>query len=702
MAQAETLAAHGFTFCITNGHTKKEFAATHQHGRAKFRTCDVDELANVLALYERANVKAFAPPGRVILDIDKHSADGFAALANAGHELPPTNTEVSPTDGAHLFYALPNDCAGWAGNLTTAAHGIAGVEIISGANHPVMIAGGIIRGIGEYTLTNEAPIAPAPAWMVEIIRADLRETERKRIERETRIAALGNTQPIPGKTKRTEAWAHGAMFKECAALATVGAGGRNDALIRAAFVLGQLTPHYVSADEVGRALLTVALGWDGKENTERRKIDKAITRGAASPRYLTDAEKQDESRAAVAAMRRARESYQGWGGKVENVQMPNILAVVDAALIRAERAGRIDIEMSVRLTAELARMGKTSAHRALFGARSIDLMALTGEAYEAKGSTYTLKISGFMSLLRQMGVSDNDTQAETTTVGQVDIISVNSPKRQMWDKRAGGDVVEQGEIGQIHTTHPPMLICPTFVALENGTPTLTKTVDIATVARWADLGAFELQFNRVWTDDETGDYIGETHYPGVGRGARIVCEALTVGPLTVREIIERTHSGAFVGLSSVDAKRKIRAARRAVERILSRLADVGIVARADGVRYTFAPGADGAVMALVSGGDTSATRHNKRHARHVAQRATYHHYLEQKRARARGDVPSPLDEPQTDEQHLPEHMRVILPTVRTNGNIARPPERIKAGAILRGRLANLAERDAALMAMGGA
>lgn len=692
------MAAHGFTFCITNGHTKKEFSATHKHGRAKGRISDIDELANTLALYERANVKAFAPGGAVILDIDKHGADGLATLASAGHEIPQTLTETTPTDGQHLYYLLPDDCVGWVGNLTAAAHKLAGVELMSGPNFGALIAGGIIRGVGNYTLTNDATVAPAPAWIVELIQADMREAERKRIERETRAAALAGAQLITTKNKRTEAWARGAMFKECAALTNTPKGQRNDQLNRAAFVLGQLTPHYLTADEVGRALLAVALRWDGtKESSEARKIDKAIERGATSPRYLTDAEKQDEARGAVGAMRMARANYRGWGGavmieppqprrntttpdsitpKLRRAPLPNVLAVVDAALDRAERVGRIDIELSVRLTAELGRMGKTSAHTALRGAAAIDLLCLTSEAYESKGNTYTLNIAGFMELLR--GGID--------TTGANDITEQLSSKSHNWDKIAGGDKEDYDKTGQIHTTHPRMLICPSCETLDEGGKNApigavvgAEAVTLATVGRWVDLGAFERAFNRVWRHPETGDEMAHVSYLGLGAGPRVVCEILAkFGPMGADDLMG--HTGTK---------------RATLFRQLGKLVDAGILARADGDCYTFTPGANGAVMALVSGGDTSATRHKRRHDRHETERATYHHHLEQKRAddeaKARGDVVTPYDDqPEAEPAATPESMRVILPTVRT-GKAERPSERIQAGgATLRGRLVDLA------------
>ena len=91
----DILAVRGFSFILTDGHSKKEFARksgakakTHPHSRDT-RFTDPDELMNACALHDdKCNVKAFAPAGYVVLDIDKHKdkGDGFKSLADAGHE----------------------------------------------------------------------------------------------------------------------------------------------------------------------------------------------------------------------------------------------------------------------------------------------------------------------------------------------------------------------------------------------------------------------------------------------------------------------------------------------------------------------------------------------------------------------------------------------------------------------------------------
>lgn len=606
---AELLEAHGFRFIITDGHAKKEFpranhyrSKAHPHSRDT-RFSNVDDLLNACAMHEHVNVKAFVPAGYVLIDVDRHGSNGFKALADVEHELPTTYSETTPTNGGHYIYKLPDDCAAFQGNLTHEFHSLTGVEIISGPNNPFLIAESIIKGKGRYILTHEGPIVDAPAWVVDIVRARLAVELSKRKLRE-----LHQARPIAQDTRRRAGpYGQTALINEAAEIGRATQGTRHNTMIKSAFKIGQLVPHYLDQQTAIQKLTNATDGWHGNIEQREREITKAIEQGMTKPRFIREIDQAEDTRQALSHMLEAMRNAQ-WGGYVYckdkskgkdvKVAMSNIYAVVNGMLDTAERAETLSIDYSVRRAAEMARMARNTSMKALWGARSIDLITLESEFYESKANTYRLDITGFMRLL------------------------IGGKLKSMTSEPVG-DIVEQAESSPPASIPPHRLICHTFELS----------------AKWSDLGVFERSFNRTFESD--GQEITVSYY-GLGKSAWLIVDALLEGPKSTVEIMAST------GLSHATAKRLIN------------VLDVnGIVKRATkrGGVHEIAPDADKAARAVAESGD-AAHRYNRRKQRHDGERASYLTKLEDKRRNAISHDTSPYDDQE------PVDPSVIVPTKR--------------------------------------
>ena len=118
----------------------------------------------------------------LVLDVDtKNGKDGMAELLRlelAGFELPDTLTAETPTGGRHLFFSVETAVRQGADKIGT------GLDVRSRGGY-VLGAGSTIDG-KPYRWLLDAPIAPAPAWLVErcgvAVRHDDRRQDQERIQ----------------------------------------------------------------------------------------------------------------------------------------------------------------------------------------------------------------------------------------------------------------------------------------------------------------------------------------------------------------------------------------------------------------------------------------------------------------------------------------------------------------------------------------
>ncbi len=118
-----------------------------------------------------------AVPGRsgcLVLDLDvKHDRDGISELARLQERygpLPATFACRSPSGGKHLWLT---------GNVPTSNNGRVGDGIDVRSNRPDGSGAGLIimpSGANGYSVECAAPVAPAPAWLIELTDFDVCST----------------------------------------------------------------------------------------------------------------------------------------------------------------------------------------------------------------------------------------------------------------------------------------------------------------------------------------------------------------------------------------------------------------------------------------------------------------------------------------------------------------------------------------------
>ena len=230
--------------------------------------------------------------GLVVLDADRHdpSADGVLAIqelanCNGGidHASPITET---PNNGLHIFFR----------NLTDAPLGNArgslpaGIDVRGNGGYVVAPGSAIPDGRAWTALSRASDLAKAfkagtipsiPEWAVEAIQSK-------------RAPATPIPQTLPplasqSPDKRQEAYANRALEAECAKVANVAEGGRNDALNIASFSVGTLVgAGWISRNVCENHLFDAAracglLKGDGFQSV-RKTINSGLEAGIQKPR----------------------------------------------------------------------------------------------------------------------------------------------------------------------------------------------------------------------------------------------------------------------------------------------------------------------------------------------------------------------------------------------------------------------------------
>jgi len=102
--------------------------------------------------------------GHIVIDVDAHKG-GYESLQSFAATLPRTFTVATPRDGEHIYFKAPAGLE-LSGNVEKLAKGI---DIR--AHHNYVVGPGSIFEDRFYTIKDDAPIAPAPAWLVERLTA---------------------------------------------------------------------------------------------------------------------------------------------------------------------------------------------------------------------------------------------------------------------------------------------------------------------------------------------------------------------------------------------------------------------------------------------------------------------------------------------------------------------------------------------------
>ena len=101
--------------------------------------------------------------GLIVLDVDVRKG-GEAAIAalREQHDLPRTLLVRTPSGGYHLFYSLPPNHPGVPNGVAVLG---AGIDVRS--TNGYVVAPGATTEAGRYRIELDAPIQPAPGWLIE-------------------------------------------------------------------------------------------------------------------------------------------------------------------------------------------------------------------------------------------------------------------------------------------------------------------------------------------------------------------------------------------------------------------------------------------------------------------------------------------------------------------------------------------------------
>ncbi len=217
------------------------------------------------------------PAGLAVLDLEhasKGGADGFstiAALQEAVAPLPETRVHRTKSGGAHLVFALPRGTSirSAQGKLRGASKAAPGIDIVAGR--------AVLRWppMPGYTLLHDRPVETLPAaWIVALS------------DPPPPIVA-----PMPRRMQREDGgrgYALKALELEACELAELGAG-RNCALARAAFKLGQLCPPLYTSEIEASLVQACEVNGSWREHGQRpciATIARGLRSGMDCPRVI--------------------------------------------------------------------------------------------------------------------------------------------------------------------------------------------------------------------------------------------------------------------------------------------------------------------------------------------------------------------------------------------------------------------------------
>ena len=243
--------------CIPD--TKFPFAGT-----AGYKDATTDE-ATIRSWWEKtptANVAIATGSisGIYVVDIDAPSSEIMP-------RLPETWIARTRSGGWHYFYAMPDDGMRLPNTAKSAANAIGPDTDSRGDGGYVLVYPSVVEGL-PYTWVNDVEPAPLPSWIVERVRP--------------RQQAITLTRQTFSMTSTS--WAERALRDEVDALARVSEGGRNHAIVRAAFKLGQIcAAGHLSFGVAHDELVSVVQSWPSVKKS-LGTIKRGLEAGAKHPR----------------------------------------------------------------------------------------------------------------------------------------------------------------------------------------------------------------------------------------------------------------------------------------------------------------------------------------------------------------------------------------------------------------------------------
>jgi putative DNA primase/helicase len=247
-------------FPVPPDSKKSHKCADRRNGRKWGMTRDAAEIRCDFARWPdaRIGIPTGADNGIVVIETDTkaggHAHDGEPSLKEleAAHgALPDTLQAISPSGSIHRYFQHPGPSI----KIKNSAAAI-GIGIDVRGDGGMVVAPPSINPDGRrYRWLNRNPIAPMPAWLIELTR------EKPRTISQRAVAAIkrptNGSASAPGSD---DAYGRAALEYEIEALANTAPGSRNHALNRASFSLYQLVGGgELNAAEVERRLVEASI-----------------------------------------------------------------------------------------------------------------------------------------------------------------------------------------------------------------------------------------------------------------------------------------------------------------------------------------------------------------------------------------------------------------------------------------------------------
>ena len=205
--------------------------------------------------------------GLYVIDVDVSSSEVMPLL-------PTTWTARTRGGGWHYVYACAEPLPNTNKKAPNAVHPDADTR---GEGGYILVYPSTVDGL-PYSWVNDVDPAPLPQWIADKVRP----------KAETRLATRQMFQMV------STSWAGKALDEECQKVASTGEGGRNEALNRAAFKVGQIVAGgHLSAMQAAQALDSAAAACGLPERERQATITRSIKAGMASPRHPERRERPD-------------------------------------------------------------------------------------------------------------------------------------------------------------------------------------------------------------------------------------------------------------------------------------------------------------------------------------------------------------------------------------------------------------------------
>lgn len=197
--------------------------------------------------------------GLYVVDVDAPSSEVMPLL-------PTTWTARTRGGGWHYVYACTEPLPNTNKKAPNAVHPDADTR---GEGGYILVFPSVVDGL-PYSWVNDVDPAQLPAWIAD----------RVRPKPETRMATRQMFQMV------STSWAGKALEEECDKVANTGEGGRNEALNRASFKVGQIVAGgHLSAHQAAQALDSAAAVSGLPERERQATITRSLKAGMAAPRH---------------------------------------------------------------------------------------------------------------------------------------------------------------------------------------------------------------------------------------------------------------------------------------------------------------------------------------------------------------------------------------------------------------------------------